>query len=91
MKVSALLATALIFGLELPAAAADNADVPPGDKTPLLRLEAGGPTAFVTALAFSPDGREIADLIGPERVVAAGHPCHGDRRRWERCWPGFNP
>jgi WD40 repeat protein len=59
MKVSALLATALIFGLELPAAAADNADVPPGDKTPLLRLQAGGPTSLVTALAFSPDGQTL--------------------------------
>lgn len=26
------------------------------DGEPLLRLEAGGPTSYVTALAFSPDG-----------------------------------
>ncbi len=33
--------------------------LPPGDKEPLLRLEAGGPTSFVTALAFSPDGKQL--------------------------------
>src|SRR5271165_5240869 len=29
------------------------------DREPLLRLEAGGPTSFVTALAFSPDGKSL--------------------------------
>src|SRR5881394_3817587 len=33
--------------------------IPPGDKEPVLRLEAGGPTSFVTALAFSPDGKTL--------------------------------
>src|SRR5260370_666570 len=31
--------------------------LPPGEKEPLVRLEAGGPTSFVTALTFSPDGK----------------------------------
>jgi WD40 repeat protein len=29
------------------------------DKDPVLRLEAGGPTAFVTSLAFSPNGQAL--------------------------------
>ena len=31
----------------------------PGEKEPFLRLEAGGPTSFVTALSFSPDGHTL--------------------------------
>jgi WD40 repeat protein len=33
--------------------------LPPADKVPLLRLETGGPTSEVTALAFSPDGKTL--------------------------------
>lgn len=33
--------------------------IPPGDKEAVLRIEADGPTAFVTALAFSPDGKQL--------------------------------
>jgi WD40 repeat protein len=42
--------------------------LPPGDKEPLLRLEAGGPTSFVTALAFSPDGKTLYSA-GWDKVV----------------------
>src|SRR5207253_630232 len=42
--------------------------LPPGDKEPLLRLEAGGPTSFVTALAFSPDGK-LLYVGGWDKVV----------------------
>ncbi|MBV9125830.1 MAG: hypothetical protein JO112_20965, partial [Planctomycetes bacterium] len=31
--------------------------VAPGDKEPILRVEAGGPTSFVRALAAGPDGQ----------------------------------
>jgi WD40 repeat protein len=42
--------------------------LPPGEKEPLLRLEAGGPTSFVTALAFSPDGK-LLYVGGWDKVV----------------------
>jgi len=46
-----------------------NAQVPPpGDNKPLLRLEAGGPTSNVTALAFSPDGQALY-AAGFDKVV----------------------
>jgi WD40 repeat protein len=40
----------------------------PVDREPLLRLEAGGPTSFVTALAFSPDGKSLY-AAGYDKVV----------------------
>src|SRR5947199_3368605 len=42
--------------------------IPPGDAEPILRLEAGGPTAYVTALAFSPDGKRLY-AAGFDKVV----------------------
>jgi WD40 repeat protein len=33
--------------------------LPPGDKEPLLRVEAGGPTSYVTSLVFSADGKTL--------------------------------
>src|SRR5205823_14575562 len=42
--------------------------LPPGKKEPLLRLEAGGPTSYVTALAFSPDGKRLY-VGGWDKVV----------------------
>lgn len=45
--------------LALAPAAAAPSPLPPADTAPVLRLDAGGPTAFVTALAFSPDGRTL--------------------------------
>ncbi len=43
---------------------------PPGDKEPLLRLEAGGPTSYVTALTFSRDGKTLY-AAGWDKVVRA--------------------
>src|SRR5260370_42587956 len=40
----------------------------PVDDRPLLRLEAGGPTTFVTSLAFSPDGQTLY-AAGFDKVV----------------------
>lgn len=42
--------------------------IPQGDKEPLLCLQAGGPTAFVTGLAFSPDGKTLY-ATGFDKVV----------------------
>src|SRR5438876_11689840 len=44
------------------------AQPPPVDDRPLLRLEAGGPTTFVTSLAFSPDGQTLY-AAGYDKVV----------------------
>jgi WD40 repeat protein len=49
-------------------AAAQAQALPPGDKEPFLRLEAGGPTTFVTSLAFSPDGKTLY-AAGYDKVV----------------------
>jgi WD40 repeat protein len=38
------------------ARAAENVETPPADKEPVLRVDPGGPGAFVASLAFSPDG-----------------------------------
>src|SRR5262249_24490292 len=40
----------------------------PGDKDPLLRLEAGGPTAYVTALALNREGTRLY-AAGWDKVV----------------------
>jgi WD40 repeat protein len=40
----------------------------PLQKEPLLRVETGGPTAFVTGLAFSPDGKKLY-AAGLDKVV----------------------
>jgi WD40 repeat protein len=46
----------LLTGL---AGAAEETALPPYHKEPILRVEAGGSTAFVTSLAFSPDGKKL--------------------------------
>ncbi|HZV07139.1 MAG TPA: hypothetical protein VE999_18805, partial [Gemmataceae bacterium] len=46
----------LLAGTVAPAAEDES---PPADKEPLLRVDPGGPAAFVTALAFSPDGKSL--------------------------------
>jgi WD40 repeat protein len=48
--------------------AAESPLLPPADKGPVLRLEAAGPTSFVTALAFSPDG-QLLYAAGWDKVV----------------------
>lgn len=47
---------------------AQGPTIPPGDKEPLLRLEAEGPTSFVTSLTFSPDGKRLY-AAGFDKVV----------------------
>jgi WD40 repeat protein len=42
--------------------------IPSGEKEPFFRLEARGPTSFVTALAFSPDGKLLYSA-GWDKVV----------------------
>lgn len=42
--------------------------LPPDEGEPLLRLEAGGPTSLVTALAFTPDGGTLYEA-GWDKVV----------------------
>src|SRR6478735_3243582 len=39
-----------------------------GERAPVLRLEAGGPTARVTGMAFSPDGKTLYET-GLDKVV----------------------
>src|SRR5437660_11288530 len=68
MKTRWLL-VAMLFGLGFASPTRAQAPVlPPGDKEPLLRLEAGGPTSYVTALAFSPDGQNLY-AAGWDKVV----------------------
>ncbi len=66
-----LLRAALLILLASGApAAAQESVLPPADGEPVLRLQAGGPTAFVTSLAFSPDG-ETLYAAGFDKVVRA--------------------
>jgi hypothetical protein len=63
------LRVAVIIGLLSGVTAhAQVPDAPPGGKEPVLRVEANGPTAFVTALAFSPDGKTLYSA-GFDKVV----------------------
>jgi WD40 repeat protein len=52
----------------VPASAAEEPLVPPADGKPVLQLDAGGPMAAVTALAFSPDGKTLY-VGGYDKVV----------------------
>src|SRR5262245_5809052 len=51
-----------------PVYAADEAPLPPGDAKPVLQLEAGGPTAAVTAMVFGKDGKTLY-AAGLDKVV----------------------
>lgn len=63
------ITAALLAGLPFVAHAEDGpAAKPPDDSEPVLRLEANGPTAYITALAFSPDGRTLY-AAGYDKVV----------------------
>lgn len=42
--------------------------LPAGDKKPFLRIEAGGPSSFVTSLAFRPDGKTLYEA-GFDKIV----------------------
>ncbi|HEX5272166.1 MAG TPA: hypothetical protein VFW33_16835, partial [Gemmataceae bacterium] len=57
-----------LLGLTAAAFAQAPAPEPPGGKDPVLRLEGGGPTALVTSLAFSPDGKTLY-AAGFDKVV----------------------
>src|SRR5947209_758160 len=61
-----LLVSVLLLAAGVPALA--QAPAAPGDKEPVLRVEAGGPTSFVTALSFSADGK-ILYTGGWDKVV----------------------
>src|SRR4051812_16790852 len=41
------------------AAVSDKGNLPPGDVSPVLRLDTGGPRSYVSGLAFSPDGATL--------------------------------
>lgn len=66
MKPSVIYLLLMLLALAAPVKGA--APVPPGDPAPVLRLEAGGPTAFVTSLVFSPDGKTLY-TAGFDKVV----------------------
>jgi WD40 repeat protein len=68
--ISRSLVPVVALGLLLAAGvrAADAPDRAADAQKPLLRLEAGGPTAYVTALAFSPDGQTLY-AAGWDKVV----------------------
>jgi WD40 repeat protein len=68
MKAVSILGAGLMFLVTVPPLPAQKADVAPGDTNPLLRVEAGGPTSLVTALAFSPDGQTLY-AAGWDKVV----------------------
>jgi WD40 repeat protein len=61
------LALALTLLGAIPAGAQEPR-LPPGEKEPFFRLEARGPTSYVTALAFSPDGK-LLYAAGWDKVV----------------------
>src|SRR5262245_20114619 len=63
------LSSLIILGTAL-IATAQEAPAPPGRNEPLLRLEAGGPTSFVTTMVFSPDGKTLY-AAGFDKVVRA--------------------
>jgi WD40 repeat protein len=68
MNLRLVALASLLLSIHSTAGFAQAPVLPPGDKDPLLRLEAGGPTSFVTALAFSPDGRMLY-AAGWDKVV----------------------
>src|SRR5687768_1168186 len=49
-------------------ATAQDQVIPPGEKEPMLRLEAGGPTSLVTGLAFNANGTRLY-ATGKDKVV----------------------
>src|SRR5262245_55608047 len=61
MKARYLIAVSAALGLATVTRAEDAKKtlVPPLETEPLLRVEAGGPSAYVAALAFGPDGKTL--------------------------------
>ncbi|MCI0459726.1 MAG: hypothetical protein L0Z62_22475, partial [Gemmataceae bacterium] len=68
MPIRSLSLSVLVLVLMARATLAEAPLLPPGEKEPLFRLEAEGPTSFVTALAFSPDGTTLY-AAGWDKVV----------------------
>jgi WD40 repeat protein len=60
------LGTVFVFALAVHAAS--GAEPAVGERAPVLRVEAGGPTARVTGMAFSPDGKTLY-VAGLDKVV----------------------
>lgn len=56
--LTSLLTVALLASFSSMTSAAED-PLPPGDQTPVLRLEAGGPSSNVNSLGFSPDGQYL--------------------------------
>jgi len=75
LHVAAVLIAALPWGT---AVHAQSAVLPPGDQTPLLRLESGGPRSFVSGLAFSNDGRTLY-AAGWDKAVFVWNQAAGGR------------
>src|SRR5437870_4927716 len=68
MPIRSFSSLLITLALTAPAVSAEAPLLPPGEKEPLFRLEAEGPTSFVTALAFSPDGGTLY-AAGWDKVV----------------------
>src|SRR5437016_2601513 len=66
MRPRLALTALFLAGLAIPAARAQEKGAP----RPILRLEAGGPTSNVTALAWSADGATVY-AAGFDKVVRA--------------------
>ena len=64
-RVGILLVPLLLVGL---ASGAGEPLVPPADGKPILQLDAGGPMAAVTALAFLPTARRCTSAAMTNRL-----------------------
>lgn len=67
-RLLAIVLLLLLGPLAGPAIAAAEIESLPADKEPLLRVDPGGPAAFVTALAFGPDGKTLY-AAGWDKVI----------------------
>jgi WD40 repeat protein len=59
MKTCRVLSLPFVISLVTTLARAENPAPAADSPQPILRIEAGGPTSFVSALAFSPDGKTL--------------------------------
>src|SRR5260370_8246355 len=66
--MTARIGVAVLFTLFAVRAYAVDDAPPPGDGKPVLQLEAGGPTAAVTAMLFGKDGKTLY-AAGLDKVV----------------------
>src|SRR5262249_14447173 len=65
-----LLTLACVIALVTSVAHAESPAAGTASQQPILRIEAGGPTSYVSALAFSPDGRTLY-AAGFDKIVRA--------------------